>query len=55
MAFCLLGLAVSGAITLDDSQCETKTFPDFHTEMRGLFPWYVLPAGGGRLADGGDR
>ncbi|MER6569713.1 3-phosphoshikimate 1-carboxyvinyltransferase [Streptomyces sp. NPDC001093] len=55
MAFSVLGLAVPGSVTLDDPQCVTKTFPDFHTEMRRLFPWYALPAGVAASAMEDDR
>ncbi|MFE2102307.1 3-phosphoshikimate 1-carboxyvinyltransferase [Streptomyces sp. NPDC059468] len=55
MAFSVLGLAVPATITLDDPQCVTKTFPAFHTEMRRLFPWYALPAGGGPSSKEDDR
>ncbi|KQV94948.1 3-phosphoshikimate 1-carboxyvinyltransferase [Streptomyces sp. Root369] len=43
MAFSVLGLARPGTITLDDPQCVAKTFPDFHAEMRRLFPAYEHP------------
>lgn len=54
MAFSVLGLAVPGTITLDDPGCVTKTFPDFHAEMRRLFPAYECPdaAGGTSEEDG---
>ncbi|MFF4508102.1 3-phosphoshikimate 1-carboxyvinyltransferase [Streptomyces sp. NPDC001401] len=51
MAFSVLGLAVPGSITLDDPQCVAKTFPDFHTEMRRLFPAYEHPCAVGETAE----
>ncbi|WP_371666834.1 3-phosphoshikimate 1-carboxyvinyltransferase [Streptomyces sp. NBC_00289] len=43
MAFSVLGLRVPG-ITLDDPDCVGKTFPQFHEELRRLFPPTFRPA-----------
>ncbi|MGW0615480.1 3-phosphoshikimate 1-carboxyvinyltransferase [Streptomyces sp. NPDC002788] len=51
MSFSVLGLAVPGAISLDDPACVGKTFPGFHDEMRRLFSDHEHPPHTGRLAE----
>lgn len=41
MSFSVLGLAAPGTITLDDPSCVAKTFPEFHDELRRLFPGHA--------------
>ncbi|MEU2717904.1 3-phosphoshikimate 1-carboxyvinyltransferase [Streptomyces sp. NPDC007205] len=51
MSFSVLGLAVPGAVSLDDPACVGKTFPAFHDEIRRLFPDHEHPPYTGRLAE----